>query len=1175
LSGNYSETVTVDVSGLTLEGPNAGTPGDGSRNTEAAVNGQFIIDANGVMVDGFKVNPSDPGGDTTKSEAIRINGGIDNAIIQNNIVEDFARTSGSGFFGVDGINLFGGDGSDSLKNPTVRDNLVQGLQNSVSGGAAGISVQGNVEGAVVTENVIKDIGQQQTPYGFGVVVRGTGNHSVTPTDVTITSNDTSDVLSDPSSQFFGVGFGVEASGGSEITANGNNISNTELLLEDKTATLSLDNFASNNPLDRGALLKNVDVDGDTRNIIYNSIQDAESAAAANDEVKVLSGTYDEKLTVNKALKLKGANAGTVGTGSRNPESIIKQGVDIRAGNVLLDGFKVTNDDVNGVKISLAVDDVQIKNNIVTGVSGGTAGDKGVGNGINLQFTESFEETSEDIAIKKNKITNINTPSVRGDSADAIGVQLLPRGNDVNNLKITGNQISDIEPGTANDRSEARGVSIATQFSDKSGGDGDGYGDSGQPLNLQIKGNTITGLTADFARAITLFEDKAGPDGSESDGPAIGPKNFKIKENTIEQIESEKDKFFDEALFVGGYENFGDSHEVKFNNLLSNVESIGSADKDALNAKKNWWGDSSGPQEFELVNGTTSSTGNNGSGTGAFENDGDITVRPWLCDRFEKGESIPKTTTDGNCEADKPQGDNTLRVCKLVVDSDGAIFDGANTNSDFSITINSATSPDADDGYATTSDFATTTTFTTPTSPNNDFFDADNPNGDSAADVQCKTINNLPDGNYAYGQENINPDGQWESAQYNDGSNGTPSGLNDFANYSGELFNEDPGDDGNRDYKSDGDIPLSDGETRTLTIKNTYTEPAPEEPREDTGAVSITKYSCDPDTQINADGVTDGNAKPDKCSPQSGVKFSATFEDKAENGGFNGTPGTTTVSATTSQSGTVTIDGLSTDGRYLFQELKDNGEPQSKDNILHFACEDDTGGKKDNKEIAFIESGQTDECVIYNKKDPTQKPVCEPNENLLNNAGFENPNVNTNANWDIFDSGTSSLVWNANWLNPSNAPDVAHVELHRGVQGWNPSEGEQHTELDSDFDGPGSPSGEPASVEIYQDVPTTQGEEYSVAYDFSPRPGTDTSQNKLEVLANGNIVDTVSADGTGTTSTDWTSHTTSFTATASSTTITFRDAGQPNAEGTLLDNTSLTCVPDEEERTGSIHGEKKV
>lgn len=158
------------------------------------------------------------------------------------------------------------------------------------------------------------------------------------------------------------------------------------------------------------------------------------------------------------------------------------------------------------------------------------------------------------------------------------------------------------------------------------------------------------------------------------------------------------------------------------------------------------------------------------------------------------------------EESQPEGDNTIRICKLVVDNEGNIFDGANTDSEFEITI------DNDDNYSTT------TTFTTPLDLSDNLFNEDEEGDEPKDDVQCVEINNLPDGDYYYGKESIVPEDDWQEPQYHDGQGGTPEDLGDFVSYDQEGGND-----------ADGHIRFTDGsaDERTLTIKNTYKEQAPE------------------------------------------------------------------------------------------------------------------------------------------------------------------------------------------------------------------------------------------------------------------------------------------------------------------------------------------------------------
>ena len=233
-AGAYEEDVTVDVEGVTLDGPNAGVSGNGDRGPEATVEGRVILTADGTTVDGFDVAP--PAAEQNgESEAIRASNAPNDVVIENNVVRDFERDDpGGGFYGVDGINLFGGEADEAIENATVRHNAVRNLRNEDQGGAAGISVQGNIEGAIVEDNVVTAVAEEVTAFGFGVVIRGTDNHDEVPENVDVIGNELTDILSDPESPFDGVGFEVEADG-ADYLATENEIENCNLGVEIKVA----------------------------------------------------------------------------------------------------------------------------------------------------------------------------------------------------------------------------------------------------------------------------------------------------------------------------------------------------------------------------------------------------------------------------------------------------------------------------------------------------------------------------------------------------------------------------------------------------------------------------------------------------------------------------------------------------------------------------------------------------------------------------------------------------------------------------------------------------------------------------------------------------------------------------------------------------------------------------
>lgn len=203
------------------------------------------------------------------------------------------------------------------------------------------------------------------------------------------------------------------------------------------------------------------------------------------------------------------------------------------------------------------------------------------------------------------------------------------------------------------------------------------------------------------------------------------------------------------------------------------------------------------------------------------------------------------------------------------------------------------------------------------------------------------------------------------------------------------------------------------------------------------------------------------------------------------------------------------------------------------------------------------------CGIENE--PEEPHQCIVGEELLENGGFEHPvvDVDTTPGWDVFVDGTSGLGWAVNWisgLTHEDLPEDALIELHNGVNNWSPFTGDQYTELDSDWDGPGgSVNGEPASTEISQIVPTVTDKWYEISFAYSPRPGVEEDNNKLEVYWDGSLIDTISRDGSSTSDTDWSEHSYILQATSEDTELRLADAGEPSDSlGTFVDDVSVAC-----------------
>lgn len=219
--------------------------------------------------------------------------------------------------------------------------------------------------------------------------------------------------------------------------------------------------------------------------------------------------------------------------------------------------------------------------------------------------------------------------------------------------------------------------------------------------------------------------------------------------------------------------------------------------------------------------------------------------------------------------------------------------------------------------------------------------------------------------------------------------------------------------------------------------------------------------------------------------------------------------------------------------------------------------------------------QVDSQAHYNGMDCVneQWSDCTPADgNLLQNGSFESPEVTASQKWQTFANGTGGMAWTVEWVegqaeefNSVDRPNPALQEYQEGVNGWLAHDGDQFTELDSDWFGPTGPnsniSGEPALVKIYQDIVTTPGTLYQLKYYFSARPQTAADENVL-IVKIGADSDTHTF-GNATNQTNWIEYTKNFIAVSNSTRIEFQAGGTANSLGVLLDDVTLTamnCVP---------------
>lgn len=192
-----------------------------------------------------------------------------------------------------------------------------------------------------------------------------------------------------------------------------------------------------------------------------------------------------------------------------------------------------------------------------------------------------------------------------------------------------------------------------------------------------------------------------------------------------------------------------------------------------------------------------------------------------------------------------------------------------------------------------------------------------------------------------------------------------------------------------------------------------------------------------------------------------------------------------------------------------------------------------------------------------------------------NGSFEEPVVEHAAGWNIFVEDDVP-GWNVEWTDEVieyySPPEEAYIELQRPDGGeipenWKAHDKYQYTELDSDFGGPGTAGGDPASVILSQEIDTADYDKCRLKYAWSPRPGHD--DNEMEVRVDGTKVGFHTGDATGEDATDWTPETEGFEPSAT-TLLEFEETGEPDSFGMFLDAVSVNC-----KRTESAWGANVV
>lgn len=177
--------------------------------------------------------------------------------------------------------------------------------------------------------------------------------------------------------------------------------------------------------------------------------------------------------------------------------------------------------------------------------------------------------------------------------------------------------------------------------------------------------------------------------------------------------------------------------------------------------------------------------------------------------------------------------------------------------------------------------------------------------------------------------------------------------------------------------------------------------------------------------------------------------------------------------------------------------------------------------------------------------PPPPPACDINTNLIANSGFELPVVNNPAKWTSVSLSDLELVWTS-----YDTVVYPYVEIQagytEGTAQWTAHTGIQYAEIDGGI-----------NHDVSQVFRTIPGQVYTISYWASPRPNQSSATNKMNVTMNGEVINNLI--GTGSVMTEWANYKHLFTATTSSTRLSFTQAQNDfKGEGVFLDDVSVFC-----------------
>jgi regulator of RNase E activity RraA len=398
----------------------------------------------------------------------------------------------------------------------------------------------------------------------------------------------------------------------------------------------------------------------TQGTHYLTIQSAVNAANPGDVIVVDAGTYNENVTINTQLILKGANYSVSCSGNRGAESVVNgqlgsgtTTIKVNSDNVTIDGFSITNH--NG---SLGISESGRSNqdyehNLIYDIGNPTAGQY---SSWGVDIEAGTNNDSHDITVSNNCINNIRgggnislnastTPTGKANNGSGGGILFGSSGDTktISNVVINANIIDHITASTvafADGGKGAYGIQLNV------------HGGTGGVTSPSITNNEINTLEGLWAHGVGL------------EGRTPGAQ---VTNNLIDKLVDHKGNT--DAVGVRLEDNDGAGTVAINSNSFTNMPfGISNTTLTTVDGKCNWYGTVDGSVIATKIQGPVTydswlNSGNDGSSNVGFQPTGSCTGTANDYD----GDGNPNAT---DCAPVDPTNDDAPTMWWKDADGDG-------------------------------------------------------------------------------------------------------------------------------------------------------------------------------------------------------------------------------------------------------------------------------------------------------------------------------------------------------------------------------------------------------------------------------------------------------------------------------------------------------------------------